>query len=580
MAGRLRHDALAALLLALLLGAVWAWRDWAALSLLHLPDTDDAMRLQQIRDWLGGQPWSDLSQHRLGPPPGLPMHWSRLVDLGPGAIVALLTPLAGARAAELTGVLLWPGLLFAVALLLVARIARRLGTAGAGAETIPTAMLVAALAYPATTVFVPGRIDHHNVQLVLLLAATLGVLRGGVRGMAAAGAFVATSLIVGLETMPLLAVLGMAVAARWIADGERGTLPAFAAGLAVTLAIGRAAFASAAFAYPACDGFTAPAFRIAAAGAGAALAIGLGGRWVADRGGRCALAAAIGVPVIAAAVRGAPQCLAPYGMVPPELDRLWLSHVEEAQSILTAAPAAAFGYCGLGIAGLLATVRQWRRHPDAGWGTIALLLAAALGIACVQLRGAYAAAMLAAPGLGATIAAARRHGAWRLLAAWGASAGILYPLAADALTAARSDQAPGGDSARGDCASPAALAALRGLPRGTVLAPIDAGSWIVTATPHRVVAAPYHRNVAGDLLPFRVYAAAPADAARIVDAARIDYVMACGGLPGAADPHSLAGALASAAGGRAPGGFVAVARASDGTTIFARQRLSEPARTP
>lgn len=575
MIARLRHDVLAALTLALMLSAVWAWRDWTQLSLLHLPDTDDAMRLQQIRDWLSGQRWSDLTQHRLGPPPGLPMHWSRLVDLGPGAIIALLTPLVGTSTAELAAVLLWPGLLFAAALLLVARITRRL----AAPEAALPAMIVAGLAYPATTVFVPGRIDHHNVQVVLLLAATLAMLRGGARGMALAGACVGTSLIVGLETMPALAILCAIVAAQWIMTGARRTLPAFAAGLAIMLGIGRAAFASAAFKYSACDGFTSTAFETAAAATMAAGAIGLAGSRVTGWKARGLLAAAIGVPVMTAAALHAPQCLSPYGAVTPALDRLWLSHVEEAQSVLTAAPATAIGYLGLAVIGLLATLHRLRRRPGDGWGIVALLLATTLAIAIVQLRGAYAAAMLAAPGLAMMIGAARRRGAWQMAGAWLASAGMLYPLAADALTPPSGTARPG-VAIRGDCASPAAMAALRTLSPGTVLAPIDAGSWVLAETPHRVVAAPYHRNIAGNLAPFRFYAAAPAAALRIADRWQVDYVMVCAGLPGAADPRSIAASLGRAAHDRATAGFVAVADATDGATIFARDRLSSGVPSP
>jgi len=128
-----------AAVIALLLCVVWTMRDWAALSALHLPDTDDVVRLQQIRDWLGGQAFGDLAQHRLGPG-GLEMHWSRLPDLVPAAIIALLTPLTGPQGAELTAVIVWPALLFAAALALIGSIARALGTSG------PTAIVVAALA--------------------------------------------------------------------------------------------------------------------------------------------------------------------------------------------------------------------------------------------------------------------------------------------------------------------------------------------------------------------------------------------------------------------------------------------------
>jgi len=45
--------------------------------------TDDAMRLVEVRDLLGGQSWFDLTQYRLAPPEGVRMHWSRLIDLPP-----------------------------------------------------------------------------------------------------------------------------------------------------------------------------------------------------------------------------------------------------------------------------------------------------------------------------------------------------------------------------------------------------------------------------------------------------------------------------------------------------------------
>ncbi|MBX4390490.1 hypothetical protein K4H03_30875, partial [Mycobacterium tuberculosis] len=76
--------------------------------------------------------------------------------LVPGAIIALLTPLLGAHGAELVAVMLSPMLLFAAALRLIASIARRLDVPA------PVAVVVAALAYPASALFLPGRIDHHG----------------------------------------------------------------------------------------------------------------------------------------------------------------------------------------------------------------------------------------------------------------------------------------------------------------------------------------------------------------------------------------------------------------------------------
>lgn len=582
---RIRYDALVACALALVMTVAWAWSDWADLSILHLPDTDDVVRLQQVRDWLGGQRWSDLTQHRLGPaaglfsgpssgpPPGLPMHWSRLADLGPAAIIAALTPWMGVVRAELAAILVWPGLLFALALLLIARIARRLG----GAETATIAIVVAAIAYPATSVFLPGRIDHHNLQIVLLLAAILGVLARTPAALGRGGACAGASLIVGLEMLPILAALGVMPLWRWCADGRGRPLAAFGLGAAATLVAGRMLFASDAFAFPACDGFTASAFGAALPLALALPVVALAGSWCPTRPRRVIAAAMIVGPAAMLALLRAPQCLSPYGAVDPRLATLWLAHVEEAQSVFAAAPMTSIGYCGLALTGLVATLwHAWRRR-SADWATLAVLLTIALAVGMTQLRGAGAAAILAAPGLAALIAGARAHGGARLIAAWVASAGILYPVAAHAWGRRPVAPAAPTDAARGDCASPAAMTALARLAPGTVMAPIDAGAWALAATRHRVIAAPYHRNATGNLAAYRFYAAGPARAAAIAAAAGVDYVMACAGLPAAADPRSAAAALA---GGRGIPGFVRRIDATDGTAIYARERLSGTATTP
>src|SRR5450759_2218463 len=87
--------------------------------------TDDAMRLVQVRDLIGGQGWFDLFQHRLDPP-GASMHWSRVVDVPLAALILVLRPLIGTHGAETVTLFLWPLLLLAAALMLVAAIARQM----------------------------------------------------------------------------------------------------------------------------------------------------------------------------------------------------------------------------------------------------------------------------------------------------------------------------------------------------------------------------------------------------------------------------------------------------------------------
>ena len=52
-------DLVIAAVLAVILTVGWAINDWARLSHFLLPDTDDMVRLTQVRDWLGGQGIND-----------------------------------------------------------------------------------------------------------------------------------------------------------------------------------------------------------------------------------------------------------------------------------------------------------------------------------------------------------------------------------------------------------------------------------------------------------------------------------------------------------------------------------------
>jgi hypothetical protein len=84
-------------------------------------------------------------------------------------LILALRPLPGSNGAEADALVLWPTLLFGAALLLVAAIARRM-TDGANRHVAKLAgMTLAALSAPALIHFRSGAIDHHNVQMVLLL---------------------------------------------------------------------------------------------------------------------------------------------------------------------------------------------------------------------------------------------------------------------------------------------------------------------------------------------------------------------------------------------------------------------------
>lgn len=521
-----RGDAALAVGIAVLLGVIWAWRDWANLSALHLPDTDDAVRLQQIRDWLAGQAFGDLSQHRLAG--GLVMHWSRLPDLVPGGIIAGMTPLVGRHSAELSAVLAWPALLFAIALFLVARITRAVAPAAA-----PTAIVVAAIGYPVTSLFLPGRIDHHGLQIVLLLAVVhvLVAVRTA-RGGAIAGALVATSIAIGMEMAPFLLLAGLWFWADWLrcARGADATMRSLGASLVAAALLARLVVAGNGFEFDGCDGFTRPVWLILLAGGGGALVLGVSARSLAYRPGRLAISAGVGVVMLMLVWPVARGCLHPYGAVDPIVAARWLDHVGEAQSLLAVPLPTAIGYAGLLVAGIAAGLWQAIATRARGWAMLSSFQIAALALSLVELRGVYAGAILAAPALAAAIGAARARGSLPLAAAWLGSAGMLYPLAAQALTPAIKSKAGVGAG----CSDRHTLARLRGLPVGTLLAPIDLGAYALAETRHRVIAAPYHRNNAGNAALYRFFEGSPAEAEAIARGWRVDYVVACDPMPAGA----------------------------------------------
>ena len=94
-----RHWRLAVLLFWAAVCALMLFARWNNIAWFALADTDDNMRIMQVRGLLSGQEWYDLRQYRLNPPEGANIHWSRLVDLPLAGIKAALQPLLGGAGA-------------------------------------------------------------------------------------------------------------------------------------------------------------------------------------------------------------------------------------------------------------------------------------------------------------------------------------------------------------------------------------------------------------------------------------------------------------------------------------------------
>lgn len=181
-------------------------------DLLMDADSDDLMRLVEVRDWVAGQAWFDTRQYRVLPPEGISMHWSRYVDAGIAAVLQLASWLLPPTQAELATVILWPSLLACLMVLVIGHATARLMGNAAAIGALATFLSWGKLRGE----FVPPRIDHHNVQLLCATAIFyLALIPGRPRLLGAlAGALTALSLAVGLEMLPYLAVIWGTMALR------------------------------------------------------------------------------------------------------------------------------------------------------------------------------------------------------------------------------------------------------------------------------------------------------------------------------------------------------------------------------
>src|SRR3954470_9026077 len=224
---------------------------WQQIRWFALGDTDDNMRMMQVRGLLHGQGWFDLRQYRLNPPFGANIHWSRLVDLPIAGLILLLWPLLGGAGAEGWAVAIAPLLPYLLLLFSLALTARRL----IDPRAYPLAFLAVFFAGSTNGMFMPERIDHHGWQLALLALGMSGIADPKrVRGGLTLGISTALSLAIGLEMLIYIAVMGAAMALFWVADAdERDRLRTYAVSLGGATALSFLCFASYANRAPVCD---------------------------------------------------------------------------------------------------------------------------------------------------------------------------------------------------------------------------------------------------------------------------------------------------------------------------------------
>jgi hypothetical protein len=543
-------------LLVWLLVAVWLiWDNWGHVYWLALGDTDDNMRLAQVRALLDGQGWFDLRQYRMNPPGGFDMHWTRLVDLPIAGLILFFRLFTTEYWAERLACGIAPILPLAVAMIGIGFTARRLIHPLAW----PLAIVLLLIGAPATMpMFEPERIDLTGWQLAMLSLILAGLAdperrRGGLTvGLATAG-----SLAIGLEMLPYAAIAGAVITLRWVWDRAAAPrLTVYALALSGGTAIAFAAFASDANRVMRCDALT-PVYLTAMIAAGV-LMFALARLSPATRRQRLALA------LVAAAILAAgfawlfPQCLGRPEQVSPELARSWLDNVREAKPIYKQPMRMIYPLGMLPVIGVIcAAIAAWRarRGPVAvPWVSVLILVTCASGMLLWQVRVGPDAQMLAVIGIAAVLWALvpwiMRNGNpfVRVLGVIGAFAflsgafvGISTPYLPFTKQNARTKLV---NHASRYCPTVPAMQALDRYPAQTVFTFVDLGPRLITVTHHDAVAGPYHRNGDAILDVQHAFEGSPEQFRAIAKKHRATMLLVC--------PNMAESTVYRA---RAPGGF-------------------------
>ncbi|MES2096834.1 MAG: AcrB/AcrD/AcrF family protein [Pseudomonadota bacterium] len=495
-------------LLAWCVVAFWSvGTQWGQIQALGLGDTDDNMRLMQVRALLNGQAWFDLRNYSLNPPGGFDIHWSRIVDLPIAGLIVLLRPVVGTPEAERLACGIAPLLPLAIAFLGLGATVRRL----VGRHSWPVAIALLLFAcYSTMTMFAPDRIDHHGWQLAMLSLTVAGLSdpKGG-RGGVLVGAASAVSLSIGLEMMPYAAMAGAIIALQWIWNrDEARRVEGYALSLGGGTALGYALFASYANTVPRCDALT-PVYLTVMIAAGALL-FALARLNPTSRLVRLGLALAAGAVIVIGFALLFPQCLGRPEQASPELVKNWLNNVREAKPVYTHPFRVAFPIVTLPLIGLLgacvATKRAWddRAPIMVGWIAVTLFTLFACLMLLWQTRAGPAAQLLAVPGAAALIwiAVPLLFGSSNVFVR--VLGPVMVVLFASGTFSALSIQYLPIDkpdkrsqtiqTASGRCPGIRNLSALNRYPAATVLSFVDLGPRIIVVTHHKAVAGPYHRN--------------------------------------------------------------------------------------
>ena len=529
-----RRELLAVFAIWLVVSCWMAWKARMGVAQRLFPDPDDAMRLAQVRDWLGGQSWFDVTQYRLNAPWGGPMHWSRLVDVPIAVVILLARPLLGPEGAESAALFIVPLVTLGVAMLLVYKIAAKL-------MDRPAALL-AVLATPASLGAMKQmrvmRIDHHGWQIVLGLLSILALMdKRPRRAGLISGAAMALWLNISIEGLPFAAAIGAGLALEWLLDASAGErLKAYLGALAVASValFGLTHAPSTWLAHPhdAVNDAHLAGFCAAWLCCLAMVRPGVASPW-----SRAALLALAGAVTAGAAFLVDLHFLSgPFSSLDPVVRNYWYNGVDEGRPVWELAPidaAAGLAQPVVGLVGALLAVWKAPAAQRREWIIFSYLLGAMALSGVFVIREATYASVVSLPGTAFlcefALERARRLSLMPVrVVATTASVFIMAPAyAAPALVIPSDPHLPTEIASGDDCVRLSELKKLDVLPVTDLGAPLDITAAILANTHQRAIAGGYHRMPDAIRDVILLYMMPPDQGREILARRHIEYLVFC-----------------------------------------------------
>jgi hypothetical protein len=522
-------------------------------------DTDDAMRLVQVRDLLNGQGWFDLIVHRLNPPNAVLSHWSRVIDVPLAGMILFFSLFTSRESAETLTRLAFPLLVQFAYFAALFALFRRM----AGRRALIAGFFLAVLCSTTNMQYLPGRIDHHAPQILLLVLMALMSVRclagspAGPPARAAVllGCLIPLSMAISVENLPFIVVILAVFSFGWIfahEPAQRALRPLGSALIVASILAFVSTVPPTRYLDPVADAFGIGHLAVLVTTGLLFIVSTFMTPHLRSRNARLALMLAAGLVLVGAIAVWCPYLLHdPLSGVDPLVRSTWLSRVREARPlwlVLMRAPTEIIPHVGPLLLGIAAIV--WAIRATSGatrWQWIALGALALVGtLASIwQVRALTSVLPIAlVGGVWAVVQAMHRFETEKMpwAAVKPASVAVLFCVqiwqgvvqAMPQSLPARAEMSDESAIAADTCFDAASYAPLRALPAtqvlgpiDKVLGPIDLGPYILVYTPHTIVAAPYHRDNDGNRLFIETMLASPGNARALAEKSQAGILAFC-----------------------------------------------------